>query len=296
MGLFFFSQTGNTRLVAQALHEEFRSRGALVGSWPLTYPEDREALPTPRDVLENYDVVGVGTPVHYFNPVPVVMDWLRSLEVATRELDMRATENRRFGFAFCTYGGLRYGSSLRDVGRALVRARVSVLGGFSVAAPGNFPGVDYPPGLSEQPDADAKAGLVSFVCGLLSKHGRAVAGEAKGQKYASRQTLAKMGDASSGFFERVGAAALGTSLARDLLPKVVLLPGKCHRCMKCVAACPTGNVHPEPEITVGDDCIKCYQCVAACPHGALEGGTSVVARAAGLVPKRNPSRYHHFFL
>ncbi|MHA1732058.1 MAG: 4Fe-4S binding protein [Promethearchaeota archaeon] len=291
VGIFYFSQSGNTRLVAQSLYEEFKSRGILAGCKSFTYPEERENLPPFGEILDAYDLFLVGSPVHYLNPVRIVTEFIGDLGRAAAQRDMRV--DRKFSATFCTYGGFRYAGSLRTIGEALRGAKMSVLGGLALAAPSNFPGNA---GVGGGGDGDPLGGAArelvrQFVERLLEKLAEIRAAEDRGERYTSRGVLSRM--EQGGLLDRVGGLVLGNKFVRDRLPPVMINHDLCQRCMKCVVACPTGNVAPDPHlIQVGDDCLKCYQCVQACPHGALFTPTGALEFLVGSLPRRTGPEGH----
>lgn len=292
VGILFFSQTGNTELVARTLAEEFASRGCEVDALPVTYPQDREKVGHVGAWLEQCDLVAVGSPVHYFNPVAPVLDFLDVLGAQLARRDARKA--RKFGFVFCTYGGRRYASSLHQLGKKLVSAKVSVLGGVVVAASSHFPGVEVPEEMARPPGEQARDLVRQFVGGLLVKHQRVRREEAGGQQYTSRAVLARMDEA--GWLEKIGGWALGTKLARAALPHVLFVGTGCQRCFNCVAACPTGNITTQPVIQIGENCIKCYQCLEACRYDQLLAPTLALAQVVKKIPSKPPDARHRAFL
>jgi flavodoxin len=78
--IVYFSRTGNTKRLAQALSD-------------ITQAKTFEISTTNPDVIKNYDVVMVGTPVEGFKPAKEIMSFLEAI----------ASVNGKKAILFCTY-------------------------------------------------------------------------------------------------------------------------------------------------------------------------------------------------
>jgi len=85
--VIYFSQTGATRQVAEAIAWGLEAGGAAVNLADL--------LKTDPASVASYDVVGLGTPVFYYKEPPVVREFIAALPRA----------KRRPAFTFITHGG-----------------------------------------------------------------------------------------------------------------------------------------------------------------------------------------------
>ena len=111
INVIYFSQTGNTRKVAKAMEEVFRTESHSVKT--ISYKKV-----TPSDFVEP-EVVGVGAPCFESQAPSVVRDYLWSLP----ELDHQKA------FVFSTSGGAP-GKVLYDLAKPLMRKGAEVMGGF----------------------------------------------------------------------------------------------------------------------------------------------------------------------
>lgn len=74
--------------------------------------------------LGKYDLICIGTPVHYFRPAGKVRKFLEKLP----------NLEGKFGVAFSTHGGLGPGRSLSAIGKALRGKGAKVLGSMTTVA------------------------------------------------------------------------------------------------------------------------------------------------------------------
>lgn len=241
--LIYFSQTGNTRRVAETLAEAMRDAGNAVRLVSL-----RKA--TAQDAFAG-DLLGVGTPCFSSQaPTPIKM-FLQSLP---------ALERKR-AFVFATSGGAP-GRVLYDLTRLLQNKGAEVVGGFLTrgevyhAAPclrGRMP---------NRPDAEDLAQARRFAT-ALSKH---VSAGCPGPLAESRPDAFRPG---GGYYDLVAAISTDGFLRR-MLPEPKANPARCNGCQWCVAACPMHNITLQPTPHLGDDCIRCYRCLTGCPQQAFE--------------------------
>ncbi len=102
----YYSETGNTEKVARAIA---RGLGA-----------EAVNVKDVKDVSE-YDLLCVGTPVHYFGPAKPVLQFLDSLPSTPGKM----------GAAFCTFHNTGNEKTIQVVRRKLEEKGLTFLGGFS---------------------------------------------------------------------------------------------------------------------------------------------------------------------
>ena len=240
--VIYFSQSGNTKKVAEAMGSVFLEKGHTVEQILL-----REAKP---DDASSCDLLGIGAPCFASQAPTPVRNFLRSLP---------KLENRAFVFA--TSGG-GTGRVLYNMTRLLSERGADVVGGFLARgecfhpAPtilGRFPG---------RPDA-SDLDLAREFARSLSEH---VSESRSGPLPGSRRDALKQG---FGFYD-FAAMINRDSLIRLLLPKPKLDPELCNGCERCVAECPTENISMQPLPVLGDNCIRCYRCQVVCPQKAFD--------------------------
>jgi ferredoxin len=240
--VIWYGQTGHTERYAALVARIWAKQGLVVDTHQLRFGD------TP--VMEGYDLIMLGTPVHYMDVPKNVCEWLGNIPSVTG-----------VGVAsFVSYGGKGDGQH---------NAALSVLG--DLAAKGGVPlGMDtfgnmsaYPPTWSmgnsartlkfhTKPDEATYGRVRSFAVAVLDQ-------------YASGQGI----EVKSRFsFVELFKGDISRKLANAMLGKHSIDTSRCTRCGSCVEACPVGAVDLEtPRIDTGR-CILCFGCVNNCPAGA----------------------------
>lgn len=240
--LIFFSQTGNTRKVAEAMAEAFRGAGHTARTIPLqdASPEDAAAG----------DLLGIGTPCFSSQAPTPVKAFLRTLP---------ALEKRR-AFVFATSGGAP-GRVLYDLARLLGTKGADVAGGFLTHGELSHPAPCLIGRLPNRPDEKDLAEARRFAA-AVAEH---VAAGQPGLVQDGRPDALKPG---KGYYDF--AAKLSTdAMLRLLMPEPKINSAQCNECGWCVQECPVDNIALEPHAVLGGQCIRCYRCLNGCPQEAF---------------------------
>ena len=112
----YYSETGNTEKVAKALGEGIRRTGVET--------EIRMIDEIAISDIEDYCLICVGTPVHYFNPAKNVLAFL----------DRLPDLSEKYGVAFSTHGGAGPGRSLTRIEKVLKDRGLTFLGSQTTIA------------------------------------------------------------------------------------------------------------------------------------------------------------------
>lgn len=240
--MIYFSQSGNTRKVAEAMGDAFRDLSHRTEIIPLEKADPDQA--------PQVDLLAVGAPCFSSQAPTPVKEFLRALP---------SLENR-LAFVFATSGGAP-GRVLYDMTRLLREKKAEVVGGFLARgecfhpAPcilGRFPG---------RPDAEDLRKAHRFAT-TLAGH---ISSGRKGILPESRTDAVKPGH---GFYD-LAAWMSKDPLLRFLTPKPGLDAERCNQCQICERECPMGNIVMQPIPVLGDNCIRCYRCQIACPQRAF---------------------------
>jgi flavodoxin/ferredoxin len=241
IAVVYFSQTGNTGKVAQAIARGLEKSGAQADLMRLekTDPES----------LSAYDLVGFGMPVFYYKP-PFNVPWFINR--------MRGMEGKS-AFAFLTEGGHASNTFLR-LAKQLGLKGMTLVGAFKCL------GYDtYPPFIGKDrclghPDAQELADAEAFGATLRSKRERIKAGETEHIPVFQKE---------NDRFSRL-AVILTRPILYFVSPRKVVNTAKCTRCGECAKNCPTENIDLEPFPKFRRRCIYCYGCERVCPVRAIE--------------------------
>jgi flavodoxin/NAD-dependent dihydropyrimidine dehydrogenase PreA subunit len=235
--IVYFSQTGNTLRIADALADSFRESGNPARVISITELQ-------PEDLIE-FDILGVGAPCFSSKaPTPLI-----------EFLDELPTLKEKPAFVFATSGGAP-GRVLYDLANSLRRKNANVVGGFlargevhhpAPALNGRFPG---------RPNAEDLAQARKFAEALSTHLDHNESDPLPG----NRRDILKPG---LGFYDLVSLASLDATL-RFFLPEPKLTLERCDQCLLCVYECPMANITMEPYPVLGDKCIRCYRCYNVC--------------------------------
>ncbi len=240
--LVYFSQTGNTRRVAEKMAEVFREAGHVTRTVSL-----KKA--SPQDVLAG-DLLGIGTPCFSSQAPTPVKAFLQNLP---------PLDNKR-AFVFATSGGAP-GRVLYDLTRLLQSKGADIVGGFLTRGELHHPAPCLHGRMPNRPNAEDFAQARRFATAVIEQ----VAAGRPGPVAESRPDTFKP---RGRFYDFVGLISTDGFL-RLMLPKPKLDPTRCNQCKWCVYECPMQNITLQPYPSLGDECIRCYRCLTGCPQQAF---------------------------
>jgi len=238
VGMFTFSGTGNTKVVAGLLEEQFRENGLEVEARRM---EDILKSGARVDV-GSHDLIGIGHPIHGFGAPRIVYDFIDVLPPG---------EGLRT-FVFKTaadFIALNNGASVRAI-RQLRCKGYDVFYDRIICMPSNW-AVGYDDELAKQL-CDTAVAKAKHMCGEI---------------LVGRERLPRIGVIARVVIRLVG---IGEDFGARCFGKELRVSDECIECDKCVNNCPTGNIHREDgRITFGWDCIFCMRCIYDCPQQAI---------------------------
>jgi ferredoxin/flavodoxin len=244
--IIFFSQTGNTRQIAEAIAEGLSNKGGEVELVDWLEIKDQ----TPGRILEDCDVLGIGTPVFFYQIPFCIRDWLRRFPQV----------KQRPYFFFVTYAVV-VGTAFRDTDNILRKKGWRLIGHEAFLGFGSYQAYLPWPRLSVQfPDAHEDAKARQF-------------GEFQAIKYVcfrnNRRNFLER-PAKAPWFWRRKKLFLSKWMVNKIHPPFVLDAAKCTGCGRCVRSCPDGAIRlvdGRPQFR--GDCSRCYFCEKACPEQAI---------------------------
>jgi len=258
VAILYWTITGSTQRLAECIAAGIRAQGAVC--------EVLDLRQVARGDIAPFDLLGVGSPVHYYGvPDPV--------RRAVRALGPLAGMPV---FAF-TLNGTHRGAGLNRLRAALSRA-----GGREVGARA-FRGASYylgylrrghlfSPGHPTSEDFDgARRFGEDLVRALGTADGSPTALDV-GQGLVSSSALSPPFDPHTPLVYSFERLLSGPFLARQVYSRFFRAdPGRCARCGTCARSCPVGNIMwRRGELPVwGHECILCLTCAQVCPKDAV---------------------------
>lgn len=236
--LICFSQTGNTRRIAECIRLGIMDAGAEC--------DIRDLNETTASSLPGYDLVGIGAPVFYYKEPFHVRDFIEALP----GLD------GQHWFVFCTHGNVigNYFPSMT----ALLEKKGALLVGFhntyaNVTVP-FYPKPSYTSGHPDQHDLDQARAF-----------GKDVAERSPKITGPESPFIPAPGPVSTEAWLRE-ADALTEGVLRKVLPKLHIDTETCIQCRECEENCPVHGIDVDADPPrVQEPCIFCWRCVNVCP-------------------------------
>jgi flavodoxin/ferredoxin len=233
-----FSQTGNTRKIAECIREGIEGTGV---------PCDIQSLQeTNAASLGNYDLIGIGSPVFYYKEPFHVRDFIR---------DLPSLEGRHW-FVFCTHGNV-IGDFFPSMRRLLTAKGALIIGYHNSYSDIAVPFYPRPSYTSGHPDA--------FDLEEARAFGREVAARSPQIADKDSSLLPHSYPVSS---ERwaLEAGRMTEEVLAQVMPKLRIDSDTCIQCRECEENCPVQGIDIEADPPrIQDPCIYCWRCVNVCP-------------------------------
>jgi flavodoxin/Pyruvate/2-oxoacid:ferredoxin oxidoreductase delta subunit len=240
--ILFFSQTGSTARVAEAV-----AAGLRAAQWQVDL---HDIVKGPPPDVARYDLLGLGSPAYFFRPPFNVLDAVRGLP----RLDGKGT------FVLLTHG-----TYPGDAGNAL-RSALSARGGQEL-------------GYWRCRGADRFLGYLQQGALLSADHptpGELAEAQAFGghlaARWAGQPGAVPPRDPPAAALYRLERFLTNRRLVRHFYSRLFTVdPGQCNACGLCQRLCPTGNIaRARAGLPAwGRDCLLCLTCQMRCPREAI---------------------------
>ncbi len=237
-----YSTTGNTRLVADRIAKALTAKGVD------TFVQNPVTTPSFGD-LQEYDIVGFGTPTMAWKPALGFYSCLGLLPSQTRRIP---------AFVFCTSAGQPV-NTLYTMAEMLAKKNFIVLDGLDVLAENNWPVARQFGGMAldpvGKPEESDLAATTPFAEGLA-------------QQLKSKSLSPKVFDFITSPLHFIGHQT-GPMQLRVSMGKKKVDRNKCNQCAICARACAVRAISLNPYPVFSRRCMGCCACFNLCPTGAI---------------------------
>jgi flavodoxin/NAD-dependent dihydropyrimidine dehydrogenase PreA subunit len=239
-----FSQTGTTTKVAESI-----AKGLSVAGWKVDL---RDVIQDGVPDLGGYDLLGIGSPTHFYRAPFVVQDLIRSLPAL----------HGMASFVFVLHG-----THQGDCGN-WIRTRLRVKGATDVGYFRCF-GADYWLGYLRQgylfsPDSPTGDELAAAE----------VFGQRVAQRYGTKAPDVEAFDGPTPLMYRIERFLARRLFVSLMYSRTFRADGNCDGCGICVEMCPVDNIvlQASKRPRWRTNCLLCAACELACPKEAIHSG------------------------
>ncbi|MCX6662914.1 MAG: EFR1 family ferrodoxin [Euryarchaeota archaeon] len=237
IGIFYFSGTGNTKMIVELLATEFERYGSVVDVIAID-----ELMKTNKTAeVEKYDIIGFGYPVHAFNAPRIFFEFIELL----RDGKQKKT------FIFKSSGDpFMQGGSTALVRKALQKKGYDVIYERLFVMPANV--------LVRYQDR-----LIKQLCNTAVQRAKTMVKEILSEitKLQKNTFFSNFLTAAFSSIENYGARFFGKNL---------YVSDSCNLCGICISNCPTNNITKQKgHIIFHSKCTLCMRCIYRCPANAI---------------------------
>jgi len=266
--VIYYSQTGNTKQIAEAIHSGMSQVTEKCEIAPLSEVDTRELL--------NYDLIGLGSPVIDFQEAAIVTDFINGMP----------SLKGRYGFVFCTHGTCA-GSYIARMVAALRRKGLTVTGWNDWYGGVFIPFMPKPYYTDGHPDEVDLKDAEDFGREIRERSRRISLGETRLIPRLPRKEK----------YDRLyGIPPLPQDMPEDmrmsredwdkLKPKINVEKCKYPKCSICMDNCPTHSINLSESSPISyQTCQPCmlWFCEQLCPTGAIEVNWEPIDKAESFM-------------
>ncbi|MFX1444147.1 MAG: EFR1 family ferrodoxin [Promethearchaeota archaeon] len=237
MALFYFSGTGNTERIAEAIANELTEKNVEINNFNITSYKERQQ----NYDLASYNVIIFGFPIYAWRAPSVVRTWLKSLN-----------GNGKKCATFFTYGGVSTGVAHYNTMKILEGSNFILIGSSE------FPGKH-----------------TFNLAGWNLLENRPDKGDFEIAKEFARKILKKFQEKDFNKIE-IGDPTISEQILERHEKREKNLPtpsrrgADCSMCRTCEQVCPSGAMNADTGEVDNNKCLRCLRCMINCPDNVLE--------------------------
>jgi flavodoxin/ferredoxin len=240
----YFSQTGGTEKIAFKIQE-----GILNSDNNCDIIEMKK---TENVNLNEYDLIGIGTPTFYYREPINVKNFIQKMQ----------KEDGKHCFIFCTHGSV-IGNTFYYMQEELSKKGYIVIGNFdsySASSLQFYPKIMH---TIKHPDEIELQEALDFGKNIYNVSLRVKNGEI--------DLIPKFNLIDDTWWAKQ-SKTLTLDILRRIFPKFEINEDICTKCFTCQENCPTDaiDIEAEPPEIQKESCIFCGYCEKSCPEGAIE--------------------------
>jgi len=236
-----FSQTGSTKKVADLI-----AKGLHSSNWEITHFNiSGNDMPN----LDQYDIIGIGSPTYFFRPPFIVMDFVNNMD----GLGNKST------FVFVTHG-THTGNCGNWIRKTLIRKGSKDLGYFNSFGEDYWlgyikRGVLFSPG---SPSNEELESAKQFGKTLISR-------------YDDQNLEVESFDPSTPAMYSFERMLVARPFAKLMYSKTFRASKECDNCGLCIKKCPNNNIseNKSGKLKWSSNCMLCATCELVCPKDAV---------------------------
>lgn len=259
--IIYFSQTGNTEKLAKNIE-----KGILNSGHTCDITKIKNAN---INSLDNYDLIGIGTPTFFYREPKNIMYFLQSL---------KETKGQHC-FLFCSHASI-IGNTFYYMNKELSEKGFITIGTFDSYGDASLQFYPKPFHTYGHPDEIELNEAIEF--------GQKICETSKKIQNGESSLIPKFNLISDTWWS-AQSRTLTLQLLRYISPEFKINQEKCTQCLVCQNNCPVDAIDIEsssPQIQK-EGCIFCWYCEKACPEGAIETSWYLMRKES----KENLPRY-----
>lgn len=237
VGIFYFSGTGNTKILAGLLSERFKEKGIKCEVMDISQIIKNSTQPE----IDGFDVIGIGYPIYGSNCPKPVLEFIESL----KKLNKKA-------FIFKNGGNLSFNGGPNSFIKEKLKSK-----DFDIVYEDSY----LMPANSMRKDSSE---LIKCLYNIAVGKTKLLVEDIlnNNEKHQDDTTLMKI--------QAKVVSKVEENMSKNFASGIIV-KDNCIKCAKCAKDCPRSNIAFNiSKIQFGSDCLMCLKCIYSCPVKALE--------------------------